>query len=319
MTQQVEIKYNVFPDSLKEKLKGFKLEEGQRAVVEMLRKRTATEVIAIGPGTNEVRHNMPVRGSEYILKTWRLSWEGDIVLCSFWLGNNPAGDPIFTNPSFTNGYLYLSGDKPEDQLIYKLLHIHPHMEGSLNKTDEEPRFKIFNEVEEAKKELEALALKDRALDYLKTLNDIDAKAAAKALGYEPSNITLVKAHLRKMVEQNPQRLLNTKENIERTHKEMVIENAFTLDIIECNTSLNQVVWSRDKSKIADFSLHSSDQKTSFIQLLLDDKSSLGDKVYKEIRIAVNATLKEDATEEKVSKVVSKSVAKKDVLDELNLG
>lgn len=119
---------NQFPQSLEDKIA--RIPEGQ--VIRLKLNPEKYKKVRMASGTsmdmNRPKHvqNVNKAGSIGIAAHWDVLWEGRKIPCGFFQGYDGAENPIFKPLKFNYGNdVFLYGDNPEHQDIYRLLQVHP--------------------------------------------------------------------------------------------------------------------------------------------------------------------------------------------------
>lgn len=127
-TTIIDRRPNQIPEDLEEKIQ--KLEPGQvvRIKLNPLKFRKVKMISGTSDNMDIPKQSgmVPRAGNIGIAAHWDLLWGGKRIPCGFFDGYDTADNPIYKPLKFNFGAdMFLYGDKPEHQEIYRLLQIHP--------------------------------------------------------------------------------------------------------------------------------------------------------------------------------------------------
>jgi hypothetical protein len=239
-------------------------------------------------------------------------------------GSKGDGSPIFLEASFVNGQLFLSDKNSDHVQIYRLLHLHPEFKGCIIKDHgKTSTFFEINPEAEAREQLAKIDLMDKAITWVKSLNEVNANFIADKLDIGGST-TQRKVALRKLAESDPQRVLDTIKYIDNAVMEETLNYAFNLGILKVDHGVKAITFGDSNQKVMDFNMNATDQLRAFIEVMTTSKDASINKLYKQVKVAVDAhandsVMLKDLTEARVEEIQTKKVegGKKMAVDALS--
>lgn len=282
-----QVIYNQLPEELEKELEK-KVLPKNGVTIRMYNLRTAHLLIPRQGNANTVVEvpNAPVKGLDYLRNKWTIMYKNNTYQVGIVTGNKGDGTPIFAEKAFSQSQMFLTPAKQEDQIIYKYLHLSPEFAGNIIGIKSGFKFYEENPEEDARKESEKFAAIDKAVDYIKGLSDELLTTIGDRLNVSGSK-TQIRLALRKLANQEPDRVLATRTFIDNALKEEVLNYAFNLGIVVLDHTNKMVAWGGNNEKLIDYNLNVNDQKMAFIDAMLNSNDPSVKTLYGRIKAQVD--------------------------------